>query len=516
MEVKKEKISWTETIANKTFQIQTDADVIVPDTKPDIRKILQVDAHARMTSHELQSDRIIVNGMVKYNIVYMPDDDTKQPHCIITQMPFTDVVSFNGIEPRMQGELEAEIVGVNYRIINGRKFSVKSMVEVVAKISKTEDIECVCSIDDDSVQVKNEEAEYLVRSAECEKVFTVNEKIVVPQSETAIGEVLKVTPKISEYTTKVISNKIILKGEVQLTCTYADASENEIISVNNIIPFTEILDVDGVKADDICNVKIIVADYNYNCEENADGEIRSLEVQSEIVAKVTALREEKINILCDCYATCCEVNLKTKMINLPQKITDVEYQDTFKAQIEVEDDEPEISRIYDVFSKGYIDEIEQADDRLNIRGSVDSYILYATGDEDVPIYCARNEIDFSESFDCEGQHFAKGDFSARVLNASYVLNDSKNVELRVNVKVDGLIYSNSKKTVITEITAEELAAKPDIASITVYFVQENDTLWEIAKRYLTTIDAIKSVNDGIDDNLQKGMQLLIPKYKAYK
>ncbi len=43
-----------------------------------------------------------------------------------------------------------------------------------------------------------------------------------------------------------------------------------------------------------------------------------------------------------------------------------------------------------------------------------------------------------------------------------------------------------------------------------YTVERDDSLWYIANRYGTTVDAIKTLNGLTSDNLQIGQQLIIP------
>ena len=49
-------------------QAYTEADIIVPDIKPDIAKVLQVDANAVVTSKECQTDKIVASK-VSINIL---------------------------------------------------------------------------------------------------------------------------------------------------------------------------------------------------------------------------------------------------------------------------------------------------------------------------------------------------------------------------------------------------------------------------------------------------------------
>ena len=48
-----------------------------------------------------------------------------------------------------------------------------------------------------------------------------------------------------------------------------------------------------------------------------------------------------------------------------------------------------------------------------------------------------------------------------------------------------------------------------VVGIVMYFVQEGDTLWSIAKRYQTTVDNLKECNSLTDDTIITGQILRI-------
>ena len=50
-----------------------------------------------------------------------------------------------------------------------------------------------------------------------------------------------------------------------------------------------------------------------------------------------------------------------------------------------------------------------------------------------------------------------------------------------------------------------------VASLVIYYVQPGDTLWNIAKKFKTTIDLIKNSNNLKDDKIYPGQQLIMPK-----
>ena len=150
---------------------------------------------------------------------------------------------------------------------------------------------------------------------------------------------------------------------------------------------------------------------------------------------------------------------------------------------------------------------------MTINGVVDNYILYVTQSEESPIYCVKNEVEFSQNFDCEGSANPEGEFFAEVLSSSYTLSSDNSIELRLNLKVSGIIYNIEELDVITDMQKTETCLPNTAASITVYFVQDNETLWDIAKKYYTTVDDIICINELSETTIKKDMRILIPKCK---
>ena len=71
---------------------------------------------------------------------------------------------------------------------------------------------------------------------------------------------------------------------------------------------------------------------------------------------------------------------------------------------------------------------------------------------------------------------------------------------------------NEKINVIDNIDIEE-KRNCNQYSMVIYFVKPKDTLWEIAKKFDSTIEEIAKVNEIEDiDMITPGMQLFIPRY----
>ena len=96
---------------------------------------------------------------------------------------------------------------------------------------------------------------------------------------------------------------------------------------------------------------------------------------------------------------------------------------------------------------------------------------------------------------------------------NYVIKSERDIDIRANIKVEGKIISENNMEFISDVNVDlnSPIVKSDQAGITIYFAQEGEELWDIAKRYNTTSEEIASVNNITEDCLPKNQQLLIPK-----
>ena len=75
MEAKRETASASVRVLEKSSKCYVESSVIVPDKKPDILKVLQVDASSAVTGSTLQKGKLFVQGRVDVTVLYLPDGE---------------------------------------------------------------------------------------------------------------------------------------------------------------------------------------------------------------------------------------------------------------------------------------------------------------------------------------------------------------------------------------------------------------------------------------------------------
>lgn len=515
IELQKELVSLSSKIGDTSIETVVEADIIVPDTKPDIGKILQVDAIAKVTGSEVQNERMLVYGDVTYQILYMPDSEESGLRNITAQSTFTDIAEMKGIAPEMRGSVGCDVTSVEFKVLNGRKLAVKSIVGIDATVYQDTQTEVVTGVASDDLEILQKEIAFLKVHKICDKGFSVSDKLIIPTGSPSAREILKIDGKIADKAVKVINNKVIVKGDLSLITLYTDEGDESIRTMNNVIPFTEILEIDGINSDWTSYTNLDIAGIHWSHETDEDGEGRIINVDVSVASKVVFAQNVELNTVCDCYSLSGNADATLKRAVLEKKIGDFSNQVSLKDKIYIGDDCPRIGQIYNVVSKAYVDELNIEDNRVIVKGVADTYLLYLADDPSTPIYSVKKELPFTEIIECAGvTPGMECDLDAQVTSVSYTLDDHNSAEIRCNVSLDGFVTAKVSETVITDISVsekDESQEKP--SSITVYFVQDQDSLWDIAKKYATTMDSILEVNGIAAGAPLAGRQLIIPKYK---
>ena len=91
--------------------------------------------------------------------------------------------------------------------------------------------------------------------------------------------------------------------------------------------------------------------------------------------------------------------------------------------------------------------------------------------------------------------------------------DSNEIEVKATVSLNALVMKCTEEQIIDRVEEQPLDMKKiqNMPGILVYMVRPEDTLWDIAKRFYTTVDEICSLNELESRQLHSGQPLLLVK-----
>ncbi|MDD6763310.1 MAG: DUF3794 domain-containing protein [Clostridiales bacterium] len=508
MELIRDTIRICETMSRGTTQAMADGDIIVPDIKPDILKILQVDADACVTDKYIENGRLIINGRVDYKVLYIPDKENVRIKSILTSMEFKQVIDAGGADADVKPIITVSVERVEFSAVNSRKLKLRAVVGIDYELCRITETDICTDVEAETAERKKQKIDFENTVDISEHDFTLKESIEVPSGQTSISEILKTDVRISDTEYKTVTGKVIVKGNAGICVLYTD-EDGDIKYIESETPFTEVFDADGVGENTICDIDYCVMGVMCEAQPDSDGDMRIAELDIDVEAMIRGVEPEEKEILSDCFIPCRNTKCDTERIRLTETVERPSVQNTLREIIDFPSNIPGVRGVYNVMTNAAVSKAELQRSRIICEGKIEAYILYLTDSGENPVYSYKKDIPFSYMLDCEnGALMPEVNIKAVVKHVSYNLNSAGGLELRCLLDIESKLQKVTEIDNITDITAEE---KEKRNGIVVYFSREGDTLWDIAKRYAVPQSMIQKYNNVDNESIGSRMKIFIPK-----
>lgn len=514
IELKKELIGINETICESFSQVYVEADVIVPDVKPDAMRILQVNMRPSITQARCMTNKVSLEGVVYANVIYMSDDS--QVRSMDTVQNFTHTVNSDGITEDMSAQVQCEMENVEFKLLNSRKFSLKGLIGVDVRVSRVVACEIPTGIEGGGkYQTLVCPVKVFSGVALTEKEIFIKEGLEVPGGKASIEEILRLDVKTYGVECKAAGNKLVAKAQLNISVLYnAELEGLGPQYMEHELNFTEIIDIPAADDDQLYDIDFTLLDVDYIIKQDGDGDNRMLIVEANMRASVYASSSVSYEIMTDAYSIDGELGLSRKKLDTNELVTDTKIQITVRDAVNTADGTPEIVQLYSVLSKPCLGSARIDNGKVVVEGVLDTEIMYLSNDELNPIYVLKTQVPFSQTLEVEGANDGMVcDVKVCLDHISYSMNLSTEVDVRYVMTIGVKVLSKQSFEYIVDITesARERADECGAYCVTIYFASEDDSFWDIAKKYRVTIDDLLSSN-GFDalHKLSAGEQVIIP------
>ncbi len=517
LELIKESFRVNNLIGEDTIQTVIENDIIVPDTKPDMARVLLLDGDVFITGCDMGTDRVVASGCVVCKILYISDDDARSVKGIVSNIPFSYTLDIPGARNGMKCRAKGVIEHMDYNLLNGRKINVKTILtiksnaheeverEVSAAIGGVEDIQIL----KDTAVVNNYMGSNKVN-------YIIKEDLELPSSKPTIGEILRNDVKITGKDFKVADGKVIVKGDIGISTLYiADDESRSLQYIENEVAFTQFVDLDGIDDDTTVDVDYDLIDFKIDAIEDNDGELRNVRAEVALNIYVDGSSQRTVELLADAYSPKSRIVLERQTIELDEVFAENRSQIIIKDALDLSECSPEVAEIFNVMCNYNISDTRIENDKLIVEGSVENNLLYLANSDEQPIFCHKKELPYKHDIDIKGINAdMKADVALELEHCNYSMISSNQVEIRIVISVNSKVETKKKIPVINKanenlIEENKLISKP---SVIIYIAQPGDNLWKIAKKYGTTVDNLIKTNNLNDrDILTPGQQILILK-----
>ncbi|WP_315116659.1 SPOCS domain-containing protein [uncultured Clostridium sp.] len=511
IELIRENIECEQLLGQNSMDTVIKAEYVIPDTHPDITKILSVDARPFIISKETMKDKVYLEGQVEYNVIYLAKEEEKMGvHGITYIGKFSNYIEVSGAEHKMNCQCECYVEHMDSNIIHERKIGVEGVIKLRAEVYKNYNFDIVKDIEDnfDAQMLKNPiEIDKIVGNVDSDMIAKRNVKI--PADKPEIGNILRCDVKVRKRDARVLENRVSIEASVLIILLYRGKDTRDIVSIQEEVPISKDVEFDGINSLMENYTEFKVDSTQMNIKEDDLGENREIEVESVIKTETKIMHKEEMDMIEDIYSPSAIMNIKKNDYNLNVMHGQTSTESIVKGDIEVEGARP--IEIVMCSGRVCITDKRIVEDKVIVEGVLNSDILYKTRDEDNYISGVSEEIPFSCSVDIPGCKINMDSIARVFLENIEADIEASNIVIKGLVKVYVKVNYVMPKEFLIEISPIEGKLPEKKASVTIYIVQPGDTLWKIAKKYSTTVEDLVKINNIENmDYIKPGEKLIIP------
>lgn len=505
LETMNENLCVNKLVASKKDIIMVEGDMIVPDSKPDILNTICTSGVVCVYKKEILDEKVRIDGNINTYIMYLADDTQDKVRGINTSLDFSEVIQVPNAQSGMESVIQTKLKSIECKVINGRKVGIKATLEVDIKIYEKEEVEIVNNIQNaENIQMLKEDLRVnsLVGMGE-NKIYT-KDNISIDNIDN-LAEILKTDIAITDKDVKLSYNKILAKAEARVKIMYL-TEDNRVNSLDTKIPIVGFIDIPNVTEENICDLDYEIK--NMIIKPNAQEE-HSIYIELEISVSATVYEEKQINLIQDLYSPSeiLEFN-KKKITTITNKQTRKEIKQ-IREKIQVEG--LENRNIIDVDVCPVIERQENVGNQIIYTGSLE--INFLLSNQELQMEVRNAKVPFEYQVDgVEDAENTNSRLDIEVSNQDFLVQDGGMVTGNVDLVMNSDMYKNTNMNIMNEIQTNGEREAQDYGLI-LYIVKKGDTLWQIAKKYGSTIDDIVRTN-GIEEpnKIVPGQKVFIPRY----
>ena len=481
-------------------------DYVLPDYYPDFFRLLHCTAETAVTADAPADGTVSYTLRVTLHVLYC-GTETPAVQAVTQQLTYQGSMELPAeFHAPMQLRMSAETAYLNCRAVSQRRIDLRGAVRVTAQPFGEQQTAVLSGARGMHVQTKTEPVTYVSQILRTGKQFVLSEDIRIPETQPAVLSVLRTQTALSVHETRIVAGKLVIKGEAAVTLLYA--AETGIETVSAVFGFSQIAEQDGMTDDMPAAVQAELSSQLLTPESEQDGDIRLLHCDLQIMLHCEAVRTASAELLTDLYSTVSPIRVQRAQVPLlsaPQPIST-----HFRQKITVSEPDAVLTKVYAAWAEP--EQLASAPDASGsgtiLNGVLHCCVLAADAEEH-PMMLEKRE-----SFAWALPEIPPAQFlpAVTVESCAYTLTGSDSAVLQPELHLNGQILRQQNLMLMTDAQAEPETSYPaaDPYALRLYFAQPAETLWEIAKRYHTSVEAIREENDVPAEQLTAPQMLLIP------
>ena len=522
MELKKVNLHMDRIKCRINTQITLEEDKNISDRSPDAVSILMENGKVMIEEVRPMTDNVLLRGKFQYEVLCKSDVSEKRIFRVQGEIPWEEKIRVEGMESMDTPMVNATMEDIKCSIINSRKLNIRALINFCIQGKELYDEEILVDIQgQEGVEIKKENREVSALVIDKKDIYRIKEDLELPSFLPPIGEVLWKFVDLEKVEVKMLEDNLRLQGEVRLFLLYESEGEVPLIkSYETTVPFSGNIECNGCSSNMIGEIIPVVSYQNLSVKEDFDGEDRMLELEMVLELPIQVYEKQIIEEISDVYGVRQTLMAQYKE-GKSKKIRDPYYERCkVVKELKIKNMDRKILQICHMNAGVGIEEARRVEDGLEIQGILNVRILYLEDGEEETYEVIKKEIPFV----CEMENLRLSpDCSWRIYpileQQSAVISDENSVEVKMTIVIEVWVEEGTLGKGICDVMPVPYSAENEDgrAGVVVYIPSKQEDLWEIGKRYGTSLKAIKDINGLVDvedatlyqAKVEKGQKLLL-------
>ncbi len=474
------------------------ADVIIPDSIPDVERIL--DAFGTMTIRDMEclTDSVSLSGTVLGGVLIVGEDG--QIHSLKVRIPFGVRKELGTNIDGGQPQYRCELRSVDARMVNSRKLLVRIGYQWSFEVY------CPCTreisyIEEPSDRIQLRMAQYpmVLPVIPGEKQFTLNEELELPENAPAISVILKWNTRLTVLDQKTVGSKSVFKTELCIHLLYEDP-QGKLCTYDWKLPISQFADLPADAEGG--EVRTVLHMTEWDLEADSQVESRRLFLRVGLRAGIMVYRVRRVSVIEDAY--CIDHMMQSQWDRWTYRPLLDSHSLSGTAQWRGEE---QMGTIVDLWAWTMEPEGQHVGDSLALTVPVTCSVIYY--DKEGKLQGKQLHPRMTQELPLhESAEFALCDGTCTEV---YCSNAGGTPELRIPVQLRVDCFGNQD---VSCLTGAELRPLPETQErrpdLILRRTEQDEDLWSIAKAYRTSTGLIEEANALDGSPIPEGTMLLIP------
>ncbi len=483
-------------ISHQVKRVQESAESVVPDTNDDIGKIATVQSWALLKSKDLTGRGVTVTGELNAVLLYITENEGAVSFVRLTKS-FEMEYEMGETDPETVAQINLAVTNTEARVLNPRKVSVT--MELTGELScyRPETVAVETLLPDEAagqLHLKQETAEAVVTNAVCEKTFAVNEQFTFPAGKPVPAQLVSQTADFCVTETELVGSRIILKGTVNLAVCALSNEVNYPVRTEFSAPFSQLVDI-GEESMDGCSAVVQLTSAYYDLIETISGE-KALDAELHAVVQMVSRRKQSVRYVSDAYSNRMPAQCSVQSGQICTAADLLRAKLSADERVSIGEDCADVLSVFSSLS-------QLSASRTKVSAAVTLDVLYRS--KAGGLAAARRSV----SLEAECLAPPSRLLSGRISDL-YLRPDGDTIDCHVSVDLSYLSSASQELGRVMSVTLDEetVCDLTELPALTLVRASQ-ESLWELAKRYHSSVERIGAVNDLSTGSA--GRLLLIPR-----